>query len=353
MARAELLVTVDKLIVDADLVSPYLSPVVGASVQVDVRATGNPATVYAGDIGGTTVSNPLVTDANGRVNGWVDEGSYVLGISGSGITSYDQPYEAVRGDMSIAIPGDRVLGSSLPGTALTSASVTGSKIANATILGKHLADGALPLGTIIAYWVPSKPGGGYAVPNGWLVCNGQATSAHDFPGGGSITLPNLIDKIPRGTDPSVAYGGAAGMNALVGANTINLAHTHTIGHAHTIAGHSHHVQDHSHYMSHQHGVYVPDHTHGLAITKTVYGGSSTGITITSSNTYGFGGVGVTSDVGNRAYTDGNAGVYTDSQTGGTATSGSDTANSGSGLASTDTRNASVGVLYLIKVKNTV
>src|SRR3954470_811028 len=103
IARVELLATVDKI------VSSNLQQVSGASVQVNVRATGSPATVYAGETGGTTVSNPLVTDANGRVNGWVDEGSYVLAISGSGITSYNQPYEAVRGSIQTAFPGDRVV----------------------------------------------------------------------------------------------------------------------------------------------------------------------------------------------------------------------------------------------------
>src|SRR4051812_1169580 len=116
MARVELLVTVDKI------VSSNLQPASGASVQVSVRSTGSPSTVYAAETGGTTVSNPLVTDANGRVNGWVDEGSYILGISGSGITSYNQPYEATRGDMSIAIPGTRVNTNTMPGDRLTDAS---------------------------------------------------------------------------------------------------------------------------------------------------------------------------------------------------------------------------------------
>lgn len=349
MARVELLATVDKI------VTSNLQPVSGASVQVNVRATGTPAIVYAGETGGTTVSNPLITDANGRVNGWIDEGSYVLGVSGSGITSYNQPYEAVRGSIQLAFPGDRIVTNTLPGASIVDASVVAAKIANAAVLGKHLAEDALPLGTIIAYWVPAKPGGGYAVPASWAVCNGQALGpgAHNFVGGGTITLPNLIDKLPRGTDPTVAYNATGGMNALVGANTINFAHTHTIAHAHTIAAHSHQVADHTHYMLHGHGAFVPDHGHTIPTTKLSAGGGSVTIGLAGSGTYGFGGVGISTDSGNRSVTDGSGVISTINQSGGTGTSGSDTANSGSTLGSTDTRNSSVGVLYLIKVKNTV
>lgn len=362
MARVELLVTVDKI------VSSNLQPVSGASVQVNVRSTGSPATVYAGETGGTTVSNPLVTDANGRVNGWVDEGSYVLGISGSGITSYNQPYEATRGDMSIAIPGSRVNVNTLPGDRLTDASVTAAKIANGAILGKHLSEGALPLGTVVQYWVPTKPGGGYAIPNGWAVMNGQVlgVGSHDFPGGGSVQLPNMIDRYARGTDPAVAYvaysGGVhasgAGMNGAQGANTVDISHVHNIQHYHLIPGHSHHVMNHQHYMHHGHSAWVPDHGHGLSVTKASFGGSTVGITVNSSGTYGFGGVGIGTDAGNRHYTDGNNGIYTDSQSGGTNTNWlSDsgfTVNSGSGgSASHDNRSLSVGLLFIIKVRNTV
>jgi hypothetical protein len=350
MARVELLVTVDKI------VTSNLQPVSGASVQVNVRSTGSPATVYAAETGGTTVSNPLVTDANGRVNGWVDEESYVLAISGSGITSYNQPYEAVRGSLAIAVDGARVVTNTLPGDRIVNASIASGKLANGAVLGKHLSEGAIPLGTIIAYWVPAKPGGGFAIPDGWAVLNGQALGpgAHDFVGGGTVTLPNLIDKVLRGANPTLAYGVTSGMNALVGANTVDLTHSHTIAHAHTIASHSHHVQDHSHYMYHGHSAWIPDHGHGFPTNKSsTPGGQYTFIYPAGSGTYGYGGVGVATDGGDRSYTDGNGSVYTDSQSGGTATDGSNTANSGSALASTDIRNSSVAVLYLIKCKNTV
>jgi hypothetical protein len=351
MARVELLVTVDKI------VTSNLQPVSGGSVQVNVRSTGTPATVYAAETGGTTVSNPLVTDAQGRVNGWVDEESYVLNISGSGITSYNQPYEAVRGSLQVAFPGDKLAVNTMPGDRILNASIPNTKLANGAVLGKHLSEGALPLGAIISYWVPAKPGGGYAVPDGWAVCNGQALGpgSHDFVGGGTVTLPNLIDKVPRGTDPTVAYNAVGGMNALAGANTLNLAHTHTIAHTHNIAAHSHTVTDHLHYVDHSHSAWVPDHAHGLPYTIAPTGSGNKVIVLNGTGTYGFGGVGIGTS-GSSAPWSGAAdrALVTTSQSGGTITGASNTADSGSSLgAATDTRNASVGVLYLIKVKNTV
>lgn len=355
MARVELLVTVDKI------VSSNLQPVSGASVQVNVRSTGSPSTVYSAETGGTTVSNPLVTDANGRVNGWVDEGSYVLGVSGSGITSYNQPYEAVRGDMSIAIPGTRVNTNTMPGDRLTDASVTAAKIATGTILGKHLSESALPLGTIIAYWVPAKPGGGYAVPNGWAVLNGQALgpTSHDFPGGGTITLPNLIGAGLRGADPSVAYGATNGVNAVSGANTANLSHQHDMQHYHLIPQHVHGVPDHLHYMYHGHSAWVPDHAHTIPTTKMNTGTSTVTAGLASASTYGFGGVGIGTDAGSRVWTDGaDRSLTTNSQSGGTNTNwlsdtGMGTLTGAGGNSAFDNRALGVGALYLIKVKNTV
>lgn len=75
------------------------APVSGASVQVNLRGAGA-ATVYAAETGGTTSANPILTDANGRIEGWLEEGSYDLVVSGTGLTTYTQPFEAVRGSNS-------------------------------------------------------------------------------------------------------------------------------------------------------------------------------------------------------------------------------------------------------------
>lgn len=71
-----------------------LAPAPGVSVQVNVRA-GAATTVYQAATGSSTFSNPLSTDASGRIEGWLEEGSYDLVVSGPGISTYTQRLEAV------------------------------------------------------------------------------------------------------------------------------------------------------------------------------------------------------------------------------------------------------------------
>jgi hypothetical protein len=316
-------------------------------------------TVYAAETGGTTVSNPLVTDANGRVNGWVDEASLVLTISGSGITSYNQPYEAINAQEFVTINGARVTAATLSGAALVNDSIPNTKLAAGAVLPKHLSEAALPLGVILPWWQPTKPGGGFVIPTGWALCNGQTLVApnHDFAGGGSVVLPNLISRSLIGADPALAQnatGAAVGMNGQAGANTVSIAHTHTLTHTHTIATHSHQVQDHSHWMQHSHGAWVPDHAHGVPTDKFQKGGSNTGLSMNGQSTYGFGGVGIGTDNGNRNSTDGSGAISTINQTGGTVTGAASTdVTSSGGSATQDVRHAVTGALFIMKVRNTI
>lgn len=72
-----------------------LRPVAGASVQVNLRG-GGAANVYAAAAGGAPVPNPLTTDSEGRIEGWVEEGSYDLVVSAGG-ASYTQAFEGWSG----------------------------------------------------------------------------------------------------------------------------------------------------------------------------------------------------------------------------------------------------------------
>ena len=86
MARAEIPLTI---------IDPATgNAIVGASVAVKLRATGVSAVVYAAETGATTVANPRTSDANGRVSGWVDRGAYQFDISGTGLTSYTEFWDA-------------------------------------------------------------------------------------------------------------------------------------------------------------------------------------------------------------------------------------------------------------------
>ena len=121
--------------------------VAGASVQVNVRG-GGPATVYAAETGGTTLSNPLTTDAAGRIEGWLDEGSYNLVVSGGTITTYTQAIDLTRGDGV---------------SRYAAASIT------STALAAPVLQALLPTGAVIPY-------AALAAPAGYLVCDGSAVS---------------------------------------------------------------------------------------------------------------------------------------------------------------------------------
>lgn len=70
-------------------------PVNGATVTVTARATGSAASVYAAESGGTAGTNILTTDVYGKTpNKWVNRGAYNLAVSGTGITTYTQPWDA-------------------------------------------------------------------------------------------------------------------------------------------------------------------------------------------------------------------------------------------------------------------
>lgn len=85
MARVRVPITV---------IDPAGNAVAGAAVTVNKRSTGTAAVLYVAETGPTTTANPTTTDAYGRVTAWVDRGAYNAVISGTGITTYTQPFDA-------------------------------------------------------------------------------------------------------------------------------------------------------------------------------------------------------------------------------------------------------------------
>lgn len=82
--------------------SSTLQAASGVSVQVNVRG-GAAATVYQAATGVSTHTNPLTTDSTGRIEGWLEPGSYDLVVSGTGITGYTQRFEAAAGASLVLI----------------------------------------------------------------------------------------------------------------------------------------------------------------------------------------------------------------------------------------------------------
>lgn len=97
MARKEL---------DVVVINTSGVPVSGASVLVNIRG-GSAATVYTTEAGGGTAANPVITDASGRTDGWLDEGSYDLVISHASFSTYTEPWESISGAAILAAHKNR------------------------------------------------------------------------------------------------------------------------------------------------------------------------------------------------------------------------------------------------------
>lgn len=126
-------------------------PVSGASVAVKYRSSGLNATWWTAETGGTSSTASITTDSSGRITGWVDRGAYNCTISGTGITTYTEPFDAApAADNAIDalwlpdnVIATRHLGDGVVTTAeLGAAAVTNPKIGAAAVDNTQLATAA-------------------------------------------------------------------------------------------------------------------------------------------------------------------------------------------------------------------
>jgi hypothetical protein len=196
-------------------------------------------------------------------------------------------------------------------------SQTGRRTLYSVVSGLNYND--VPLGTIITWWRPTST---ISIPDGWAVCDGRtiAQADHSYPISGSITLPDMRNKMVVGADPATpginalsgyaleanatsaqntnndwtgvqkvaGTAGAPGVGYDSGLETANprsgsnlprdLSHNHTAGtlsikdhyhtisHTHDIESHHHTIPPHSHEHDHVH--LMPNHIHDIDAQRT-------------------------------------------------------------------------------------
>jgi microcystin-dependent protein len=188
-------------------------PVSGAAVAIAYRSSGTAAPWWTSESGGTSSTSAVITDAQGRVNAWVDRGAYNLTVTGTGITTYTEPFDAAP-----AVDGS-----------------VDAKWASSTLV---------PIGIVLPY-------GGGAAPTGWLLCDGSAQSRSAFAalwgvigttfgsGDGSTTfnVPNLTARVPIGPGGGRVAGQSGGVETVALTTAELPAHSHGVtdpGHGHDI-----------------------------------------------------------------------------------------------------------------------
>lgn len=134
--------------------------------------------------------------------------------------------------------GKRLSGASLESEAINTPQLKDASVTNAKLAGGITADklGAGVVATLGDTKMWYRPNGSTPIPGGgWVIMAGQTLKAseHEFPGGGSIVLPNAIGRTTFGVEAALI--GTSG-----GVSVINLEHAHAVNpHYHAIDPHNH------------------------------------------------------------------------------------------------------------------
>jgi hypothetical protein len=166
-------------------------PVHEAKVEIK-RRDGNPIKVYETE-SGAEISNKLLTDTNGQVKAWVEEGPYLITAEG--------------GEPNIALTNytfDAITGRGVEHVADEVVALTDLVLAQQSFF--------VPIGTVLLYG-----GEAAAPPTGFLTCSGQEVAQATYPvlygklkakygsaSAGNFRLPTgLIENVAKQTFVSI------------------------------------------------------------------------------------------------------------------------------------------------------
>lgn len=248
-------------------------PLAGGKIYAYIAGTTTNQATYTDSTGGAPNTNPVILDANGRADIWIDPGlAYKFVIKDSA----GNPIRTVDGVQWI--PSGSVTTTSLADKAVTTAklddlavttgkiddqavttakiedvSITTTKIANEAVTQEKTKNfGLLPPGLM-------APFGGEVAPDGWLVCDGISYLIADYPdlstallGGGTVypwgsadathfNVPDMRGRFLRGwdngatNDPDAAGRTASAVGGPTGDHVGTLQPDGFASHAHNIS----------------------------------------------------------------------------------------------------------------------
>lgn len=225
MARAELPIVV--------LNTTTGLPVSGASVAVKYRSSGLAATWWTQETGGTSSTASITTDASGRTSAWLDRGAYNCTVSGTGITTYTEPWDsspgADGGIDSLWLP-DNVI----QARHLADKVVSAAEIADDTITASQIAAGAVgssELGaTATALFLRFLSGSGYRIAWGSTILGFTGTNVMTTSGNiahGLGATPQFVFITPETTNTGMTASGT--VQSKDATNIVIRGVTHTSG----------------------------------------------------------------------------------------------------------------------------
>lgn len=205
-------------------------PYAGASVFIRTSPGGADATVYQARTGGATSANPLTSDAQGRVTGWLERGDYAATISSvAGLGPWVEEFPILSaadgaGDglwlpdnviITRHLADDVVTGAELADNAVTAAHIAADAVGSSELANAAVDQAAVAAG-VVAFGPYTKMTTGQTnitASTSTLITHGLGTTAlavlYVLFGGGLIAGNRGVDSydIPNATQFRIYWPG--------------------------------------------------------------------------------------------------------------------------------------------------
>lgn len=124
----------------------------GAEIRVFNRSDSSAATIWQTETNNVALTQPILTDAQGRVDGWLDRGSYRIEITATGFPVTNENYDSAPGSNSAidsnwlgnaSIVNSKIADGAVSTVKLEGSAVTQAKIADSAVGSAQVQDGSI------------------------------------------------------------------------------------------------------------------------------------------------------------------------------------------------------------------